>query len=325
MTATEPITITHTAAEGTLVRGTRRGDGTNEILKSAGFKWFRTLGLWGIPRSRDRQPDHYRIRRAVEALTAAGHSVTEEVDASHRSVAESEADLAARQGDRAEALADKADRRAAAADAAWEVEHHASQLLPPFGQPIYVDTAGGRRVMRNVERAHTATRRALDATEEAKNAATRADVAAAAADRRHNPVTVKNRLDRIEADQRRDQRILDGYRRVVARTATGEYADEFPPATGAYRDQVVARMAQRGAEIDYWKGVYAEQQAAGVALSFSRETIAKGDQVKYCGGWWPVVRVNAKSVSIRMHEGASWTDTVAYHKLKGHRPAEGTD
>lgn len=318
------ITITHTAAEGTLVHGTSRGDGTNEILKPMGFKWFRTLGLWGIPRSRDRQPDTYRIGRAVEALQAAGHTVTEEIDAGHRPVAEAEADLAQRQADRAEALDAKADRRAAAADAAWAAEEHAAQLLPPFGQPIYVDTAGGRRLLRNVERAQAATRRALDATADARAVAERAETAAAAADRRHNPVTVKNRIDTMEAEQRRDQRILDGYRRVVSRTATAEYADEFAPATGEYRERVIARMAQRADEIAYWKGVYAEQQAAGIASSYSRDTIAKGDYILYCGSWWPVVRVNAKSVSIRPHEGATWTNTVAYHKIKGHRPAADT-
>lgn len=319
------ITITHTAAEGTLVHGTSRGDGTNEILKALGFKWFRTLGLWGIPRSRDRQPDTYRIRRAGEALTAAGYTVTEEIDRSHRSVADAEADLAQRQADRAAALDAKADRRAAAADAAWKAEQHACELLPPFGQPIYLDTAGGRRLMRNSERAQTATRRAIDATADARAVAERADTARAAANRRRNPVTVKNRIDTMEADQRRDQRILDGYRRVVARTAGAEYADEFAPAAGEYRERVIARMAQRGDEISYWKGIYAEQQAAGIASTYSRETIAKGDHIFYCGSWWPVVRVNAKSVSIRMHEGASWTNTVAYHKIQDHRRATETN
>ena len=62
------IEITHTAAEGTLVHGTARGDGTNTILKANGFRWFRTLGLWGIAGSRDRQPNRYKIDRAADAL-----------------------------------------------------------------------------------------------------------------------------------------------------------------------------------------------------------------------------------------------------------------
>ena len=50
------ITITHTAADGTLADGMVRGDGTYEILKANGFHWFRSLGLMGIQSSRDRQP-----------------------------------------------------------------------------------------------------------------------------------------------------------------------------------------------------------------------------------------------------------------------------
>jgi hypothetical protein len=107
----------------------------------------------------------------------------------------------------------------------------------------------------------------------------------------------------------------------VARTDTTEYADEFAPATGEYRERIIARMAQRSDEIAYWKSAYADQQAAGIASSYSRDNVAKGDYILYCGSWLPVVRVNAKSVSIRMHEGATWTNTVAYHKIKDHRPA----
>ncbi len=69
------ITISHTAADGTLVEGTSKGDGTNTILKANGFRWFRTLGLWGIAASRDRQPNEYKINRAADALRAAGHTV----------------------------------------------------------------------------------------------------------------------------------------------------------------------------------------------------------------------------------------------------------
>lgn len=58
------IDIIHSAVEGTLVHGTTRGDGTNTILKAAGFRWFPSLGLWGIAGSRDRQPNRYKIDHA---------------------------------------------------------------------------------------------------------------------------------------------------------------------------------------------------------------------------------------------------------------------
>ncbi len=134
------IEITHTAAEGTLVHGTARGDGTNTILKAAGFRWFRTLGVWGIAGSRDRQPNRYKIERAAESLRAAGHTVTVDVDDTHRPTAEAEADRAHRQAQRADALAAKADRKAAAASAAWESEQRAvdykrrnAALIDSFG------------------------------------------------------------------------------------------------------------------------------------------------------------------------------------------------
>ncbi|AGZ54678.1 MULTISPECIES: DUF3560 domain-containing protein [Mycobacterium] len=318
------IEITHTAAEGTLVHGTARGDGTNTILKAAGFRWFRTLGVWGIAGSRDRQPNRYKIERAAESLRAAGHTVTVDVDDTHRPTAEAEADRAHRQAQRADALAAKADRKAAAASAAWESEQRAVEALPPGGEPIKIGHHSESRHRNAITRAHDATRRAIDATDLAHQAQGRAQAAATTTAHRYNPVTVKNRIEKLEAEQRGDQRILDGYRRVVARTATYEYVDEFAPASGSYREQVIARMAQRGDQIAYWKAVYADLQASGAANPHSRDSITKGDLIKYRGHWYPVVRVNSKTVSVRRHELASWTDRIGYHEISGHRPAGDT-
>jgi hypothetical protein len=38
-----------------------------------------------------------------------------------------------------------------------------------------------------------------------------------------------------------------------------------------------------------------------------------------------VERVNTKSVSVKLHELASWTDTIGYHEISGHKPASSTD
>ncbi|TDH47220.1 DUF3560 domain-containing protein [Mycobacterium eburneum] len=313
------IRITHTADEGTLVHGTARGDGTNTILKAAGFRWFRTLAVWGIANSIDRQPNHYKIERAAEALRAAGHTVCLEVDDTHRPVAEAEAARAQRQAGRAEALAAKADRRAAAADAAWAAEHRAVEVLPPGGEPIKIGHHSERRHRRAIARAHDATRRAITATEDAHAADERAQVAAAAAARRHNPVTVKNRIDKLQAEQRADQRTLEGHRRVVARTANHTYVDEFGPAEGRHREHIIARMAQRQDEITYWTNIYTAQQDAGLASTHSRDTITKGDLIKYRGHWYTVVRANTKTVSVHLHDGASWTNTIGYHEITGHQ------
>jgi hypothetical protein len=316
------IEITHTAAEGTLVHGTARGDGTNTILKTAGFRWFRTVGAWSIPSSRDRQPNLGKIERAAAALRAAGHTVTVDVDSTHRSVVDAEADRAQRQDDRAGVLAAKADRRAADAETAWEAEARASAAVPPGGEPIKIGHHSESRHRKAIDRAHETLGRAVQASDAATEAARRAQVAAATTAHRHNPVTVKNRIDKLEAEQRRDERARDGHRRVVARTATATYVDEFGPATGTYREQILARMAQRADEIAHWQAIYAAQQAAGIANTFGPDTIAKGDLIKKRGAWYQVVRVNPKSVSVQVQAGATWTHKIAYHEISDHQPGD---
>jgi hypothetical protein len=319
------LEIIHSADEGTLVHGTSRKDGTNTILKAAGFRWFRTLGVWGIAGSRDRQPNRYKIERAAAALRAAGHTVTINIDDAHRCTADAEADRTQRQAQRADALAAEADRKAAAAANAWDAEQRAVEALPPGGEPIKIGHHSERRHRNAIARAHDATRRAIDATDVARRDSARAQAAAATTAHRYHPVTVKNRIERLEAEQRSDQRTLDGHRRVVARSAAHEYVDEFGPATGPYRDHVIARMAQRRDEISYWKAIYADLQVSGVASTHSRETISAGDFVQRRGHWYPVVRVNPKSVSVRMHEGATWTNTIGYHEISGHHRAASSD
>lgn len=318
------IEITHTAAEGTLVHGTARGDGTNTILKASGFHWFRTLGVWGIAGSRDQQPNRYKIERAADALRAAGHDVSVDVDETHRPTAEAEADRAQRQAKRVEALnASRPQIRCSRGRLGSRTARR--RRAPPGGEPIKIGHHSERRHRNAIARAHDATRRAIDATELANQANGRAEAAASTTAHRYNPVTVKNRIEKLEAEQRGDQRILDGNRRVVARTATHEYVDEFGPATGPYRDQVIARMAQREDQIDYWNTIYAQLQASGVASTHSRANISKGDLIKYRGHWYPVVRANAKTVSVRLHELASWTDRIGYHEISGHRPISAAD
>lgn len=316
------ITITHTAAEGTLVKGTSRGDGTNTILKSAGFRWFRTLGLWGIAGSRDRDPHGAKITVAADALRAAGHDVEIDIDDRHRDPATVEADRAARADARAAALASKADRRRQQADAAWDADQRATAALPPGGEPIHVGHHSETRHRNAIEKAHRAMGRAVTAERDAVETARRADVATRATDHRYNPVTVKNRIDGLEAEQRADQRALDGHSRTLFTTSDGtKVVDEHQAATGQRREVVAARMAARADDIAYWTEIREQQIAAGEATNYSRDTITPGDQVCYRGQWYPVRRANAKTVSIPSIVGGSWTDTIGYHKLSGHRPA----
>jgi len=78
----------------------------------------------------------------------------------------------------------------------------------------------------------------------------------------------------------------------------------------------VARIADRQAQIDYWQGVYAAQLSESIAQDFSRASITCGDTIWCRGRWYPVVRVNTKTVTVEL---ASGTSTIRYHQISQHR------
>lgn len=319
------ITISHTHADGTLIEGTERGDGTNTILKANGCKWFRTLGLWGIPHSRDRLPNDWKIGRIADALRAAGYDVDTDIDRSYRDTADVEADKAIRAQARAEALADKADRKHAAADAAEAAHRRAVEMVPPGGEPIKLGHHSEHRHRRAIEKAHTSLGKVVQADRDADDAAHRAALAAVATDRRNSPVTVANRIDKFKAEQRADQRALEGHSRTVADLGErGRIVDSFPAATGEYRARLIERMAERADQITYWTQVREQQIATGQTANYGPTTIAKGDAVRVRGSWYRVVRVNKKTVSVdvsRYYQAATrvMTDTTPYHEISDHK------
>lgn len=313
------LTITHTAHEGTLIEGTSRNDGTGPILKANGWRWFPSIGMWGIRSSRDRAPKRVTINLTADALRAAGFEVTVEIDATARPAAEVEADVIARQADRVDALRAKADRKAADAEQAWTAERRACDSLPPGGEPIKVGHHSEGRHRRAIDKAHDALGRAVGAEADAKEAARRAETAAHSTGARYSPITVKNRLDKLEAEQRADQRLLDGHERTLYVIAGQKHVEITTPAQGAYRETVTARMAERAEKIAMWQEVRAEQLDSGTASNHGPDTIAKGDLVQWRGTWYPVKRVNKKTVTIPSIVGGSWTDTLGYHLITGHR------
>ncbi|WP_055475979.1 DUF3560 domain-containing protein [Gordonia sp. HS-NH1] len=325
------IDITHTAADGTLADGMIRGDGTYEILRANGFRWFRSLGMMGIQSSRDRQPNEYKINRAARALTEAGHTVTVEIDRTHRDPAQAETDRANRQADRVAALENKAARRAADAEAAWTAEQRATAALPPGGEPIKVGHHSEGRHRRAIDRAHNALTEAVAADREADHAAQRAESAARTTALRNSPVTVANRIQKLETEQRADQRALDGHTRTLFTDARGmKHTEETTAATGEYRERLIARMAERAANITYWQGIRDAQIADGTAGDYSPDTITAGDLVKVRHqGWTPVLRTNKKTVSVETPApfgGRMIRHTVPYPEIQGHRPqSETTD
>lgn len=48
-TAPQSLAITHTAAAGTILAGTCRGDGTADLVKPLRWRWSRKLTAWYLP------------------------------------------------------------------------------------------------------------------------------------------------------------------------------------------------------------------------------------------------------------------------------------
>lgn len=324
------ITISHTHTDGTLVDGTSRGDGTAAILKAARFRWFPSLGMWGIAQSRDRLAKTHQIRQAADALKAAGFDVTLTIDESQRrDFATAEAERCERAGERVERMAGYADNAAArsAAGAA-----RADQILSviPAGQPVLVGHHSEARHRRDLARADAGMRACVTEAAKAEHYQERAETAERFQERREATGTTLRRIEKLEAEGRDIQRRLDG----TPSRPNGYYVPEVQPATGARRERLLTRQADITEEIAHWRGVIASQEASGVKV-WSREDFTKGDYMRFggFGTWYEVLRVSAKSVTIpaMINDGpvvtkangrCTWTDTIPYHKVTGRKSAE---
>lgn len=172
------LTITHTHAEGTMIDGTARGDGTAEILKARGWRWSRNLGAWYVPQTRlvSSPARAARVARLTVAdLTAAGFTVT--LDADYTVPDDSLDARIDRQKERIAALEGKLDRKQSAEDAAWAKDKAAGDALPWGGEPIKIGHHSEGRHRRAVEKANAAMRRAVEASRETERAGESLDAA----------------------------------------------------------------------------------------------------------------------------------------------------
>lgn len=307
------LTITHTPAEGTLIEGTAKGDGSNIALKANRWRWSRNLGCWYIPSSRDRAPKTFQINQTTRDLREAGFEVTVEIDNSIRPAAEVEEAIQARAAERAQALAEKADRRAERAEQAHARADQAHRVLPEGGEPIKVGHHSEARHRNAIDRAHSTLGKAVAADEEASRVAGRAQAASQATDRRRSPVTVANRIEKLESELRSIQRRIDGVPTMGHPVAT--------PATGARLEHLEHQKAGVVDHIDYWKQVRAEQVASGKASNYGPEDISAGDQIKVGGMWWTVARANKKTCTLYQDKerGLISSYRAGYPKITGHR------
>lgn len=306
------ITILHTSDEGTLLRGTSRGDGAAEILKELGWRWSSRIENWYLPRSQHRAPKRAIIAETERRLhNAAIDRVESTVDPTPRPAVEAEENRRARSVHQAATLRTKAAKNEKDADAAAQVAATIAKGIP-LGQPILVGHHSERRHRRDLAKIAREDDRERKAHSAAKELGRRAAAISAREAARTNPQAVSRRIATLETQHRKLTRSINGYRNHLG--------DVFPPASGDRLIQLQDDLAHVDEETAYWKQVHREQLEAGEAVKLDQSRVSPGDFVQYKGDWHLVIRANAKSVSIRHDPAATWTDTIPYHQLSGHRP-----
>ncbi|MEU5426512.1 DUF3560 domain-containing protein [Streptomyces sp. NPDC020799] len=319
------ITITHTRADGTLVDGSRKGDGVFELIRPHGFRFFRSLGQLGIARSRDRQAQNWKINAAAAALRAAGWTVTIEINEDiRRSFDEAETERAQRAVDRAERYDAYSDRAVSSSQAHYSRSHEMADAIP-MGQPILVGHHSEGRDRRYRARIHDAMGKSIAEGKRAEHWADRAETAARYKEFRDNPPRTLRRIEKLQADLRRVEKWQAG------ESAGGYTRDIGNPATVA---ELKRRHEELSEQIAYWQQIIKTAEEEGFKV-WSSADFKKGDFVHNRGTWYEVLRVNKKSVTIpHIHNGTgkkvvraddnnlNWTWLVPYDEVSGRKSAE---
>lgn len=306
------ITITHTHADGTLVDGTSKGDGTAEILRACRFRWFPSIKMWGIAQSRDHLAKRWQIDQAASQLRAAGFEVETSIDDTPRDVAEVKADRAERLDERAERLTAAAGRASAEANARLAAADRIAEGRP-FGQPILVGHHSERRARADQRRIETNMHKFTEAYGKAKHYDQAAAVVGKADAYRERPGVTIRRIDKTEAELRQTMHRINGTR--PANDWRGAYyAPEAKPADGAWLEQLQARKTFLEHQLEADRALLAEHVANGY-VRHGRDTIHKGDTVHWSsrpGNSATVTRTNPKTVSL---DRRSWPRTLPYEQI----------
>jgi len=255
------LTIRHDHADGTLLEGDPRPH--HGQLKDHGWRWARRGKFWYVPQSRDHEANEVKIEATKKALEACGFEVGVEIDNEWRSFEdriESRVERAGYAEERREARAKRLETEAEAEGA------KAQQVLDmiPMGQPVLVGHHSERRHRRDLDRAHNAIGKSVNARKEAERLAR----VGSSAPKLNDPVYLGNRIRETEAELRRMQR----------------YG----------RESAVQRLE---GDLAGWKQLLADCEANGAKL-FRPEDLKPGDVIKRRrGGLATVTRVNKKTVT----------------------------
>jgi hypothetical protein len=191
---------------------------------------------------------------------------------------------------RAEERAERMEQRAEAAQAEANARRAASDAITdliPFGQPILVGHHSEKRHRRDLERSDNHVRAACEALDKRDHYRRRAEAAraTAAGAQYSDPGFLTRRIREAEAEERHWLHRLDGK----------HYAHSDPrPISEEYR----ASLAQRLEDVRDRLGFYRYcLETCGVKV-WDRESLKGKTAVLVRGDWWPIVKLNPKTVAI---------------------------
>ena len=311
------ILIRHTMEAGTILTGSSKGDGVWEIARGHGFTYRRSVGIF-IMGSRDRPPRWGRINGLATALRDAGHAVEVDVETEMRDPEVREEALAERLADRQEALAAKADRLATQGQADYQRARQMADAIP-FGQPMLTDHYSYKSDRNYRDRMHRTYDRAFETLNAAEEASRRAQASETNLAYRYDGPTIRRRLDKLAAEERRWIRDLDG--RLEFEEVDGHWRPRIIKPTGNVLDWVLQHLAETQADIVFWRRQLQELEASGFKV-WGPKDFAKGDQVRHRGDWRPVLRVNRRSLTVPHYFIDRLTMTIPYDRVDGRRPAD---
>ncbi|WP_432983160.1 DUF3560 domain-containing protein [Dactylosporangium sp. CA-233914] len=296
-----PITITHTHADGTILTGSRKGDGVWEIVKNHGFRYSRDVGIY-IRGSRDQDAQRWRIDAAANALRERGREVIVDIDDTWRPAAEREA----ARSDRAEERADRLDERAGLAAGRRDARQAAANRTLdgiPLGQPMMPGHHSYKADRNRRERAWNNMDRALQEDRHAGHLAGRAAGVRANDAAKDNPRAIMRRIERLQAEQRQLQRTLTDI--------------QDRPGRDSYRERVQRDLDRITEDITHQQAKLAQRAATGEFVAWGPDNLAKGDAVRVGQfGWYRVTRVNRKSVSL---DSDRWPQRITFDEIFGRR------
>lgn len=295
------------SADGTVLHGTSRGDRELiDLVKGQGFRWSRNLGAWFLPRAWSEPARLIRVRALRAQL--GDRLVVECCDAPRRTAAEREAEKRERAAARAERLEQRAERATEAAQTETERMRRIQDAIP-LGQPVLVGHHSQRRHERDLERIDRHLERAVDQHDRAEAAAAGAERARSVATGEESVVRIGNRIERTGAELRGVRRRLEGSGKAI-------HGEDWP-VEGDYRERLLRREAEL---VDQLQHDQAKLAAAG-GVTYGRESVKAGDLVLIRGQWYPVLRANAKTVSVpsaMLPASSTTSNTAPWREVKGH-------